>query len=57
MILMHALFPLSRWERGRVRGIKSTCQAVKPITPRPLPLGEGAKATSTANLKFIVIQH
>jgi len=54
---MHALFPLSRWERGRVRGIKSTCQAVKPLTPRPLPLGEGAKATSTANLKFIVIQH
>ncbi len=54
---MHTLFPLSRWERVRVRGFKSTRQAAKSLTPRPLPLGEGAKAMSTEHLTFIVTQH
>jgi hypothetical protein len=54
---MYALFPLSLWERVRVRGFKSTRQAAKPLTPRPLPWGEGAKTMSTENLKFIVTQH
>ena len=54
---MYALFPLSLWERGRVRGFKRTRQAAKPLTPRPLPEGEGARATSTENLKFIVTQY
>jgi hypothetical protein len=54
---MHALFPLSLWERVRVRGFKSMRQAAKPLTPRPLPRGEGARAMRTENLKFIVTQH
>jgi len=54
---MHTLFPLSQRERVRVRGFKSTRQAAKSLTPRPLPLGEGAKAMSTEHLTFIVTQH
>ena len=54
---MHALFPLSLWERVRVRGFTSTRQAAKPLTPRPLPRGEGAKARRTEYLTFIVMQY
>jgi hypothetical protein len=54
---MHALFPLSLLERVRVRGFKSMRHATKPLTPRPLSLGEGAKARSTENLKYIVTQY
>jgi len=58
VILIHALFPLSQRERVRVRGFKSMRQAAKSLPPtRPLLLGEGAKARSTENLKFIVTQY
>ncbi len=33
---------LSLWERVRVRGFRGVYQATKPLTPRPLPWGEGA---------------
>ena len=33
---------LSLWERVRVRGFRAVRQATKPLTPRPLPQGEGA---------------
>src|SRR5712691_6490817 len=36
--------PLSRWERVRVRGFCP--RATGPLTPRPLPLGEGARGAS-----------
>jgi hypothetical protein len=36
--------PLSRWERVRVRGF---CPyPLETLTPRPLPLGEGARGSS-----------
>src|SRR5215467_15698643 len=46
MILMHALFSLSLWERVSVRDLKSMRQVAKPLTFGPLPRGEGAKAFS-----------
>jgi len=36
--------PLSQRERVRVRGFGP--HAVKTLTPRPLPLGEGARGVS-----------
>src|SRR5712691_2729268 len=46
-LAMHS-YPLSLCERVRVRGFRGVRQAVKPLTPRPLPWGEGAGGTSIA---------
>jgi hypothetical protein len=53
ILARQSLFSLSLRERVRVRGFKSMHQAEKLLTPRPLPWGEGAKAMSPENLKFI----
>jgi hypothetical protein len=52
---MGPVFPLSLRERVRVRVFKALRRPSKPLTPRPLPRGEGARATEAENLKCMLM--
>jgi hypothetical protein len=47
----------SPWERVRVRGFMEMREAAKPLTPRPLPVGEGAKAIVNRTEIFMLTMH
>jgi hypothetical protein len=52
LILTDPFFPLSLWERVRVRGFNET---LGTLTPRPLPVGEGARAVAARTVKYMLM--